>query len=97
MAAASTDPATAKLGAAEPQLLALSEVSAGYGSFRALFGVSLSVNLGEAVGVIDLQATRSSASQVTLRRAVRSWRAPATVREDAKIASALEHDAAVQH
>jgi branched-chain amino acid transport system ATP-binding protein len=33
-------------------MLALYDVSAGYGSFQALFGVSLSVAADEAVGVI---------------------------------------------
>ena len=35
-------------------MLQLSQVSAGYGSFRALFGVDLTVSLGEAVGVLEL-------------------------------------------
>src|SRR2546430_9248965 len=33
-------------------MLSLVDVSAGYGSFRALFGVSLEVAVGETVGVI---------------------------------------------
>ena len=33
-------------------MLSLVDVSAGYGSFRALFGVSLEVAAGETVGVI---------------------------------------------
>jgi branched-chain amino acid transport system ATP-binding protein len=34
------------------EMLQLHDVSAGYGSFQALFGVSLTVNAGEAVAVI---------------------------------------------
>src|ERR1700675_4793630 len=40
------------MGADGPAMLSLSAVSAGYGSFRALFDVSLDVAAGEAVGVI---------------------------------------------
>jgi branched-chain amino acid transport system ATP-binding protein len=56
------------LGAAttEPQLLALTEVCAGYGSFQALFGVSLSVGAGEAVGVIG----PNGAGKTTLMRVI---------------------------
>ena len=68
MAAASTESTPA-----QPLLLALSEVSAGYGSFRALFGVSLSVNLGEAVGVIG----PNGAGKTTLMRVI-SGLLPAT-------------------
>jgi branched-chain amino acid transport system ATP-binding protein len=50
----------------ESQLLGLSEVSAGYGSFQALFGVSLSVGAGEAVGVIG----PNGAGKTTLMRVI---------------------------
>ncbi|MFN8995920.1 MAG: ATP-binding cassette domain-containing protein, partial [Pseudomonadota bacterium] len=33
-------------------MLEVRNISAGYGSFRALFGVSIEVRAGEAVGVI---------------------------------------------
>src|SRR6202047_117430 len=36
----------------EPRMLELKSVDAGYGTFQALFGVSLDVEAGEAVGVI---------------------------------------------
>src|SRR5215467_2873011 len=39
-------------GGLEPIMLSLVEVSAGYDSLRALFGVSLEVAAGETVGVI---------------------------------------------
>ena len=52
---------------AEPaSLLALSAVSAGYGSFQALFGVSLAVAAGEAVGVIG----PNGAGKTTLMRVI---------------------------
>src|SRR5713226_7504512 len=51
---------------AEPAMLALSGVSAGYGSFQALFGVSLSVAAGEAVGVIG----PNGAGKTTLMRVI---------------------------
>jgi branched-chain amino acid transport system ATP-binding protein len=47
-------------------MLALSGVSAGYGSFQALFGVSLSVVAGEAVGVIG----PNGAGKTTLMRVI---------------------------
>jgi branched-chain amino acid transport system ATP-binding protein len=52
--------------AAEPQLLGLNQVSAAYGSFQALFGVSLSVSAGEAVGVIG----PNGAGKTTLMRVI---------------------------
>jgi branched-chain amino acid transport system ATP-binding protein len=54
-------------------MLSVSNVSAGYGDFRALFGVSLAVAAGEAVGVIG----PNGAGKTTLMRVVsgllRGW------------------------
>ncbi|MBI1777597.1 MAG: ABC transporter ATP-binding protein [Proteobacteria bacterium] len=47
-------------------MLALSDISASYGSFQALFGVSLEVALGEAVGVIG----PNGAGKTTLMRVI---------------------------
>jgi len=47
-------------------MLSLASVSAGYGSFQALFGVSLDVPNGEAVGVIG----PNGAGKTTLMRAI---------------------------
>ena len=47
-------------------ILSLSSVSAGYGSFQALFGVSLDVARGEAVGVIG----PNGAGKTTLMRVI---------------------------
>ena len=47
-------------------LLSLASVSAGYGSFRALFDVSLDVSAGEAVGVIG----PNGAGKTTLMRVI---------------------------
>ena len=63
MAAAITEPA---LSAAAAPLLSLSGVSAGYGSFQALFGISLAVEAGEAVAVIG----PNGAGKTTLMRVI---------------------------
>src|ERR1043166_9399361 len=47
-------------------MLSLAAVSAGYGSFRALFDVSLDVNAGEAVGVIG----PNGAGKTTMMRVI---------------------------
>ena len=47
-------------------MLELRSVDAGYGSFQALFGVSLDVRAGEAVGVIG----PNGAGKTTLMRAI---------------------------
>ena len=47
-------------------MLELKSVDAGYGSFQALFGVSLEVKAGEAVGVIG----PNGAGKTTLMRAI---------------------------
>jgi branched-chain amino acid transport system ATP-binding protein len=54
-------------------MLQLADISAGYGSFRALFGVSLEVRIGEAVGVIG----PNGAGKTTLMRVI-SGLLPAT-------------------
>ena len=61
MAAAVTEPV-----AAPAALLSLSGVSAGYGSFQALFGISLAVEAGEAVAVIG----PNGAGKTTLMRVI---------------------------
>jgi branched-chain amino acid transport system ATP-binding protein len=53
-------------------LLSLASVSAGYGSFRALFDVSLDVSAGEAVGVIG----PNGAGKTTLMRVISGLLAP---------------------
>jgi branched-chain amino acid transport system ATP-binding protein len=50
----------------EACMLELKSVDAGYGSFQALFGVSLEVNAGEAVGVIG----PNGAGKTTLMRVI---------------------------
>ncbi len=47
-------------------MLSLTDISAGYGSFQALFGVSLEVRFGEAVGVIG----PNGAGKTTLMRVI---------------------------
>ena len=47
-------------------MLALSNIDAGYGTFQALFGVSLEVNAGEAIGVIG----PNGAGKTTLMRVI---------------------------
>jgi len=47
-------------------MLSLTQIDAGYGTFQALFGVSLEVNAGEAVGVIG----PNGAGKTTLMRVI---------------------------
>ncbi|HKH01279.1 MAG TPA: ATP-binding cassette domain-containing protein, partial [Bradyrhizobium sp.] len=47
-------------------MLKLKSIDAGYGTFQALFGVSLEVNAGEAVGVIG----PNGAGKTTLMRVI---------------------------
>jgi branched-chain amino acid transport system ATP-binding protein len=70
----------------EPQLLGLNEVSAAYGSFQALFNVSLSVSAGEAVGVIG----PNGAGKTTLMRVI-SGLLPATAGEVRLLGTAITH------
>ena len=70
----------------EPELLALSNVSAAYGSFQALFGVSLSVNLGEAVAVIG----PNGAGKTTLMRVI-SGLLPAIAGDVRLIGNSITH------
>ena len=58
--------AAATVTAEAPPLLALAGVSAGYGSFQALFAVSLAVRAGEAVAVIG----PNGAGKTTLMRVI---------------------------
>ncbi|HYM03992.1 MAG TPA: ABC transporter ATP-binding protein [Stellaceae bacterium] len=62
--------------AGEPMMLRLAGISAGYGSFPALFDVSLDVTLGEAGGVIG----PNGAGKTTLMRVI-SGLLPATAGE----------------
>src|SRR4051794_5455966 len=62
LAAAVTEAAAA----AGPALLALAAVDAGYGTFQALFGIDLAVELGEAVAVIG----PNGAGKTTLMRVI---------------------------
>ena len=55
-------------------MLALNQVDAGYGSFQALFGVSLDVRAGEAVGVIG----PNGAGKTTLMRVISGLIRPAS-------------------
>ena len=57
-------------------MLSLASASAGYGSFQALFGVSLEVPQGEAVGVIG----PNGAGKTTLMRVISGLVPSATVR-----------------
>src|ERR1700749_823092 len=57
-------------------MLSLNNIDAGYGSFQALFGVSLEVNAGEAVGVIG----PNGAGKTTLMRVISGLIRPRTGR-----------------
>src|SRR5205809_4441661 len=71
-------------------MLELKSVDAGYGSFQALFGVSLDVKAGEAVGVIG----PNGAGKTTLMRVISGLirpRAGAIAMEGADILKTPEH------
>src|SRR6185503_19971204 len=59
-------------------MLSLSDVSAGYGGFQALFGVSLEVNAGESVAVIG----PNGAGKTTLLRLISKLIEPTAGRID---------------
>src|SRR5580704_16881414 len=59
-------PRQAKRAVPEPCMLELRSVDAGYGSFQALFGVSLDVEAGVAVGVVG----HNGAGKTTLMRVI---------------------------
>jgi branched-chain amino acid transport system ATP-binding protein len=60
----------------QPDLLRLEDVSAGYGQFRALFGVSLSIRTGEAVALVG----PNGAGKTTLARVASGLVAPSAGR-----------------
>ena len=60
------DRGLSRQGTGVNRMLSLASVSAGYGSFQALFGVSLDVGRGEAVGVIG----PNGAGKTTLMRVI---------------------------
>src|SRR6201999_3873795 len=59
-------PPPRKRAVEEPRMLQMKSVDAGYGTFQALFGVSLEVKAGEAVGVIG----PNGAGKTTLMRVI---------------------------
>ena len=71
-------------------MLEVTDLTAGYGSFRALFGVSLAVNMGEAVGVIG----PNGAGKTTLLRVISGMllaRAGALTFEDRALTGVKAH------
>src|ERR1700675_1670081 len=62
----SRPPRPKRVGRRSARMLELKSVDAGYGSFQALFGVSLDVKAGEAVGVIG----PNGAGKTTLMRVI---------------------------
>src|SRR6201746_2174490 len=71
-------------------MLELKSVDAGYGSFQALFGVSLEVKAGEAVGVIG----PNGAGKTTLMRVISGLIRPtkgAITMEGANVLATPEH------
>jgi branched-chain amino acid transport system ATP-binding protein len=72
LAAATTEPVAARAAGSGQEMLSLTSVSVGYGSFQALFDISLSVSAGEAVAVIG----PSGAGKTTLMRVISGLLAP---------------------
>src|SRR6201999_1435947 len=69
-------PPPRKRAVEEPRMLQMKSVDAGYGTFQALFGVSLEVEAGEAVGVIG----PNGAGKTTLMRVISGLIRPRTGR-----------------
>ncbi len=66
-------------------MLSLSDIAAGYGTFQALFGVSLEVRAGEAIGVIG----PNGAGKTTLMRVISGLIRPTSGRIDMEGADLL--------
>ena len=64
--------------AENPEMLSLSGIDAGYGTFQALFGISLEVKAGEAIGVIG----PNGAGKTTLMRVISGLIRPTAGRLD---------------
>ena len=71
-------------------MLTLRDIDAGYGTFQALFGVSLEVNAGEAIGVIG----PNGAGKTTLMRVISGLIRPTAGRIDMEGADLLTTPAA---
>src|SRR5260370_11044785 len=74
----------------EPRMLEPRSVDAGYGSFQALFGVSLDVKAGEAVGVIGPNGARKTTLMRVISGLIRP-RAGAVSMEGTHVLKTPEH------
>src|SRR5450432_3628073 len=74
----------------EPRMLELRSVDAGYGSFQALFGVSLDVRAGEAVGVIGPNGAGKTTLMLVISGLIRP-RAGAISMEGVDVLKTPEH------